>query len=56
VPIPTTRAELEELVTSSHQKLRIDLYNGGPELAKLPCVDAWSVKDLRKAARRKIQA
>jgi hypothetical protein len=46
LPIPTTRAEVTDLVTSSFEKLRIELEKGGPKLAKLPCVDGWSVKDL----------
>ena len=46
VPIPTTRAEVTDLVESSFEKLRVEMDNGGAELAKLRCVDDWSVKDL----------
>jgi hypothetical protein len=46
LPIPATRAEVADLVKASFEKLRIELDNGGPGLAKLPCVDDWSVKDL----------
>lgn len=46
MPIPATRAEVADLVKASFEKLRIELDNGGPELAKLPCVGDWSVKDL----------
>jgi hypothetical protein len=46
MPIPKTRNELTELITTSFAKLRTELDNGGPGLAELPCVDSWSVKDL----------
>ena len=46
MPIPRTRTELVSLVTSSFAKLRLELDNHGAGLAKLPCVDDWSVKDL----------
>ena len=46
MPIPKTRNELTELVTTSFAKLRTELDDGGPALAELPCVDNWSVKDL----------
>ena len=46
MPIPKTRAELIELVTTSFEKLRAELENVGPALAETPCVDDWSVKDL----------
>jgi hypothetical protein len=46
MPIPKTRNELTELVTTSFAKLRTELDSGGPALALLPCVDNWSVKDL----------
>jgi len=46
MPIPKTRDELTELVTTSFAKLRTELDNGGPALAELPCVDNWTVKDL----------
>lgn len=46
MPIPTTRADLIELVEDTFAKLRVELDRGGPELAALPCVDDWSVKDL----------
>ena len=46
MPIPKTRPDLTELVTKSFQKLRAELDSAGPKLAKLPCVDEWTVKDL----------
>lgn len=46
MPIPETRDELIELVTTSFAKLRDELDRGGPALAGLTCVDDWSVKDL----------
>jgi hypothetical protein len=46
MPIPKTRTELIELVTTSYSKLRTELENVDSEMAKLPCVDDWSVKDL----------
>jgi hypothetical protein len=46
MPIPSTRPELTELVTTSYAKLRSELDSAGPEVAELPCVDAWTVKDL----------
>jgi len=46
MPIPKTRSELTELVTTSFAKLRSELDDGGPALAELPCVNDWSVKDL----------
>lgn len=46
MPIPRTRSELTELVTTSFAKLRAELDDGGPSLERLPCVDDWSVKDL----------
>ncbi len=46
MPIPTTRAELTDLVTTSFTRLRRELDQAGHGVAKLPCVDGWSVKDL----------
>lgn len=46
MPIPRTRAELTELITTAFAKLRAELDAAGRELPELPCVDAWSVKDL----------
>ncbi len=46
MPIPKSRGELIELVTTSFDKLRAELDEAGPKLADLPCVDDWSVKDL----------
>jgi hypothetical protein len=46
VPIPKTRVELIELVTTSFAKLQTELDQVGPALAETPCVDDWSVKDL----------
>jgi hypothetical protein len=46
MPIPKTRTELVELITTSYSKLRTELKNVDPEIAELPCVDEWRVKDL----------
>jgi hypothetical protein len=46
MPIPRTRAELVDLVTSSFAKLRIELDRHDARLGQFPCVDDWSVKDL----------
>lgn len=46
MPIPKTRAELTSQARSSYEKLRAELDAAGSGVAKLPCVDDWSVKDL----------
>lgn len=46
MPIPKTRSELTDLVSTSYTKLRKELEAAGPEITALPCVDEWSVKDL----------
>jgi hypothetical protein len=46
MPIPTTREELNELVTSAFDKLESELDRTGPEAGDLHCVDEWTVKDL----------
>jgi len=46
MPIPKTRAELTSQIRSSYAKLRTELDEAGSGIAKLPCVDDWSVKDL----------
>ena len=46
MPGPTTRAELEQLVRSSFEKLTRDLDAGGARAGSLPCVDDWTVKDV----------
>lgn len=46
MPIPNTRAELTDLTRSTFEKLRTELEAAGPRVGSLPCVDAWSVKDL----------
>jgi hypothetical protein len=46
MPIPRTRLELIDLVTTSYAKLREELDAAGPRAGGLPCVDDWSVKDL----------
>ncbi len=46
MPIPKTRSQLTEQVTTTYAKLRAELENAGPDLAERPCVDDWSVKDL----------
>ena len=45
MPIPKTRAELTSQARSSYEKLRAELDAAGSGVAKLPCVDDWSVKD-----------
>ena len=46
MPIPTTRTQLTELVSTSYRKLKDDLGSVGSDLADRRCVDDWSVKDL----------
>jgi len=46
MPIPKTRAELTSQIRSSYTKLRTELDQAGTGIAKLPCVNGWSVKDL----------
>lgn len=46
MPIPHTRKELIDLVTSSFTRLREELDGAEPDLPNLPCIDEWSVKDL----------
>jgi len=46
MPIPTTRNELVQLVETTFRKLREELDAAGPDVADLPCVDDWSIKDL----------
>jgi len=46
MPIPKSRAELTNQASSSFEKLRAELDAAGSSIAELPCVDAWSVKDL----------
>jgi len=46
MPIPRTRAELVEQVTSSHARLTAELDAAGPRAGSLPCVDDWTIKDL----------
>lgn len=46
MPIPETRAELLEAVTTTFAKLRDELDAAGPRAGSLPCVDDWSVKDM----------
>ena len=46
MPIPSTRAELIEQVTTAFEKLRTELESAGPEIALVNCVDDWSVKDV----------
>jgi len=46
MPIPATRAELEGQVSSSYEKLRLELDEAGARIGRLPCVDDWTVKDL----------
>ena len=46
MPIPRTRAELIEMVTSSFTKLVHELEKAGPGIETLHCVDDWNIKDL----------
>ena len=46
MPIPKTRTELVEMVTTSFEKLRAELDGAGSRVGSLHCVDDWSVKDL----------
>ena len=46
MPIPRTRRELTELVTTSYGQLRAEIETAGPELAELPCADGWTVKEM----------
>ncbi len=46
MPIPSTRAELTDLIRSSFAKLHAELEAAGAWVGRLPCVDDWSVKDL----------
>ena len=46
MPIPTTRAELTELVETSFSKLRAAIEEGGDELGSVRCIANWSVHDL----------
>lgn len=46
MPIPSTRAELTDLVSSTFAKLQAELDDAGPRVGGLPCVDDWSVKDV----------
>jgi len=46
MPIPRTRSQLLDQVTTSYDRLRRLLDEGGDPLATLTAVDNWSVKDL----------
>jgi hypothetical protein len=46
VPIPKTRAELIDHLTTSFARLREELDGAGPRPGGIPCVDDWSIKDL----------
>ena len=46
MPIPATRQALNDLVTSTFEKLAAELDDAGPQVGSLPCVDDWTVKDL----------
>ncbi len=46
MPIPTTRAELTDLVTSSWDKLAADLERVDGEVAEMVCVDDWTVREM----------
>lgn len=44
--IPQSRDHLLDMVQTSFAKLADELDAAGPDVAALPCVDDWSVKDL----------
>jgi hypothetical protein len=46
MPIPKTRSELIDLLTTSYARLREELEAAGPRAGGLPCIGEWSVKDL----------
>jgi hypothetical protein len=46
MPIPRTRAELVDLITTTYGKLAADLEDVDQETAELPCTEDWSIKDL----------
>ncbi len=46
MPIPKTRRELIDQITTTYDKLDSELDDAGPSLGSLPCVDGWTVKDL----------
>ncbi len=46
MPIPKSRKELTDLVSSSGAKLIRELQEAGPDVDNLRCVDDWTIKDL----------
>jgi len=46
MPIPKTRIELTEQLSSTFSKLCLELDDGGPRLGGLRCADGWTVKEL----------
>lgn len=46
MPIPKTRSELTEQVSTSYRKLRDELEAAGVRAGKLHAVDDWTIKDL----------
>lgn len=46
MPIPKTRAELIELITTSFAMLLSEIESLGPGLTETACVDNWTVKEL----------
>ena len=46
MPIPKSRAELTDLITTSFEKLRAELDKLDPTLAENLCVDDWTIRDL----------
>ena len=44
--IPKTRKELLEQLVPAWEKLDDELRNAGSNIGDLPCIDAWTVKDL----------
>lgn len=46
MPIPSTRAELIEQVSTAFAKLMDELHAAGPEFGSVVSVDSWTVKDL----------
>ena len=46
MPIPKTRDELIDSVSTTFEKLRNELESAGPRVGSIPCIDDWTIKDL----------
>ena len=46
MPIPRTRAELNDQLDVSYERLQIELQNGSAQLGALRCTDEWTVHQL----------